>query len=725
MKTAIGLLVIFLTFPVFCSTPEEALNFREGADWKTFRFEYNIKSGSALDFSGFSGDAPAGAKGKLTVRNGKFVFEKQPDRPVRFFGGNVCDEGCVMTDEELTYYPARMKALGYNAIRFHHFDELLVEPGTELRFNKKNLDRFFKTFAAFKKMGMYVTLDLYTKRLNGLGYPCKSTFQAKCMALIDPAAKRNMIEFAKTILATKNPYTGMSLAEDPALITVGLINEPFLIHPVLRYNSYLETLREPLNAAFRTWCKKNNRTFTEKPSQELWTHFMMDLGVDVYNWYKNELKNIGVTVPIGHLSNKHHSILALPRSRQDYYDMHWYYDHPVVSPGFKAPFRFHNRSSMENFVMSHILPASERPFGMPALITEWKYCSPNMYRSEGGVVGGAFAGLQDYDGIFIFSPIAYFRKWGGLQTDSRKLPNFFSVFTDPIERMNNYILACLFGRGDVRPSDQTFTLNLSKKLWENQDALACHTYGEKRLKSFIPREFIALGTVRKLGIQLTDSPQNRENEFSIKDLTANTFNGDDLRLLKEKKLIRNGIITSSTGEIQLSPQKKEFRVITPRSEGLVQESDSNQGKLLEVRNNTCFSTVFATSLDDKMLKDSHRILLIYMTDVKARDQKLTLADPQKERYNLSFYPWISLPSKNPDHRGLCQYTYGKYPLLVRKGSADIRLKLAEKRKSHLYALDLSGNRIMKLPLKMTGNILTFQVSTDTNTNTLAYELVRE
>ena len=152
-----------------------------------------------------------------------------------------------------------------------------------------------------------------------------------------------------------------------------------------------------------------------------------------------------------------------------------------------------------------------------------------MYRSEGGVVGGAFAGLQDYDGIFIFSPIAYFRKWGGLQTDSRKLPNFFSVFTDPIERMNNYILACLFGRGDVSPSDQTFTLNLSKKLWENQDALACHAYGEKRLKSFIPREFIALGTVRKLGIQLTDSPQNRENEFSIKDLTANTFNGDDLR----------------------------------------------------------------------------------------------------------------------------------------------------------------------------------------------------
>ena len=86
MKTAIGLLVIFLTFPVFCSTPEEALNFREGADWKTFRFEYNIKSGSALDFSGFSGDAPAGAKrsakscGALCALSRRKTGESRPAR---------------------------------------------------------------------------------------------------------------------------------------------------------------------------------------------------------------------------------------------------------------------------------------------------------------------------------------------------------------------------------------------------------------------------------------------------------------------------------------------------------------------------------------------------------------------------------------------------------------------------------------------------------------------
>lgn len=37
--------------------------------------------------------------------------------------------------------------------------------------------------------------------------------------------RENMLDFARGILTRKNPYTGMPLAGDPALLSVALMNE--------------------------------------------------------------------------------------------------------------------------------------------------------------------------------------------------------------------------------------------------------------------------------------------------------------------------------------------------------------------------------------------------------------------------------------------------------------------------------------------------------------------
>ena len=73
--------------------------FTRNADWREFRVERRTAPGSALDFS-FLLDAPAGKYGFLQVRNGRFVFEKQPNRPIRFYGTNLCTSACTPSKEE-------------------------------------------------------------------------------------------------------------------------------------------------------------------------------------------------------------------------------------------------------------------------------------------------------------------------------------------------------------------------------------------------------------------------------------------------------------------------------------------------------------------------------------------------------------------------------------------------------------------------------------------------
>ena len=59
--------------------------FREGAEWKkTAMNSLYVKPGSALDFSG-EHSLPAGSSGRLVINaDGLPVFEKQPEKPVRF-----------------------------------------------------------------------------------------------------------------------------------------------------------------------------------------------------------------------------------------------------------------------------------------------------------------------------------------------------------------------------------------------------------------------------------------------------------------------------------------------------------------------------------------------------------------------------------------------------------------------------------------------------------------
>ena len=109
----------------------------------------------------------------------------------------------------------------------------LVDPAAadSTTLNTEMVDRLDFFIAALKKRGIYITTDIYCSRRIKAGDEIPEAvlnnpaFQMKALLPISAAALRNWKEFARRWLTHRNPYTGMSWAEDPALYVVSFTNE--------------------------------------------------------------------------------------------------------------------------------------------------------------------------------------------------------------------------------------------------------------------------------------------------------------------------------------------------------------------------------------------------------------------------------------------------------------------------------------------------------------------
>lgn len=685
---------------------ETPLLLTDGKKWKLFRYTFQpfyIQDHSAYDLSFQSGSVPAGSLGKLRVNGEHFVFEKAPDKPVRFWGANITEEANMLRDRELKLFPKLLKQLGYNAVRLHHFDELLMKKGAKFEIRPEMLDRFFRTFAAFKQAGLYVTLDLFTGRVSGFEeMHGKTAHIYKILSWYHPSVRKNMERFAAVILGTKNPYTGMTLAEDPALISVGLINEnPRLeTHEEHKYPNAIAFWNRLYKPLFDAWCREKGFPQTDRPAPALWAQFQTENHIRAYRHYRNVLRGLGVTVPISDISNSSNLVLAPIRSNFDYTDIHWYFDHPTVSPDFKPPFLYRNTSSLSTLHETPLASISQRLKGKPVMVTEWHFCVPNQYRAEGGAAGGAYAALNGVSGAFDFNPILWRYAWGEPMSGDYIPMGMFSTLEDPINFYNALITSLLFLRGDVKESEKEFLLRVSPEIFRDPNALLYSNYGRKWMAQPLP-SFKVFGAVGKIGIEVTDG-KGTPGSFDNNELLKTYRKEDPFSELRKRGYMKNGEIVSSTGEITVNPSKKQLKVITPRSEALVQAGDAQKGKLLSVRKNTTFSNVFAGALDNAPLSDSRRILLIHTTNVMPSARFTT-------------------------HRGrLLQYKTGCMPYYLRKGSVEISLKNRGRGQAKLYALDMHGRRIAPISFTERDGTITFRADNDLGKHSpMAYELIRE
>ncbi|MBC2602800.1 sugar-binding protein [Puniceicoccus vermicola] len=223
---------------VVSQAPEDAL--ADPADlvvWDEQRFPRFAK-GSVADADSWLNDGkPAGAHGALlTNENGNLEFED--GTPVRFWGTTLAyGASFPENDKQIEVIADSIAANGYNVVRFHHNDHIwtsvsFLKSGSVFELDPERIAIIDKLMKAFIDRGIYIYLDLIDQRgwTEEIGiedweelakkdnYGWKGVFP---MPVMVEAWKRATSELINHV----NPYTGKSLAEDPAVICIEIINE--------------------------------------------------------------------------------------------------------------------------------------------------------------------------------------------------------------------------------------------------------------------------------------------------------------------------------------------------------------------------------------------------------------------------------------------------------------------------------------------------------------------
>ena len=162
-----------------------------------------------------------------------------------------------------------------------------------------------------------------------------------------------------------------------------------------------------------------------------------------------------------------------------------------------------------------------------------------------------------------------------------------------------------------------------------------------------------------------------------------------------------GRIVSSTGEIAIDAKTKTIRIVTPKSEGFTVTGKSVKGDQLSVSGSSTLCSVFAGSLDGKVLAETFRALILHLTDIQATGRKKTALANSRIVYN-----WGNMD-----------------PYLLRKGKVEISLKNFARESVLIRALDVNGAVLAEVPFREADGIVTFTADTGLH-GAMAYEFLR-
>lgn len=136
------------------------------------------------------------------------------------------------------------------------------------------------------------------------------------------------------------------------------------------------------------------------------------------------------------------------QAKLDVIDSHSYWQHPRFPgrPWDPANWSVPNVSMVREMNGGTLAGlAVRRPAGKPFIVTEYNHAAPNTYSSEAVLLLAAYAGLQDWDGIFAFAYSHRLDDW-----NPRRIPSFFDIDAHPTKMATLPAAVALFTRGDVK-----------------------------------------------------------------------------------------------------------------------------------------------------------------------------------------------------------------------------------------------------------------------------------
>ncbi|MCP5056788.1 MAG: hypothetical protein GY937_08710 [bacterium] len=588
-------------------------------------------------------------------------------RPVRFWGVTVGPGIVRLDDGSVRYLARRLAKVGVNAVRIHGpiFDQSAADPTTV---DAAYLERVHFFVAALKEEGIYTSLSFHfplwfrirpTYGIAGYGESKNKTPFG--LLFFDPRMQQIHRAWARTLLTTRNPHTGIALGKDPAVASVEIQNEDSLLFwtfkpmetippaqtKVLeeRFAAWLEERHGALKKALRRFGSASHERDDLRAARAgllpIWNltgrghgegdarrraseqlRFLVELQRGYYERtvrYLREDLGVKSLVSCGNWHTADPPVLdALERytyAAGDILDQHGYFGGRHEGEGASHSVRVgHTYSDRAAVLEPGQLPFVVTEFdGRPHIVSEIGWPSPNRFRAEFAPLLAAYGALQGVDGYFQFAVNG--PAWGSA---SAKF-----AYSVPSVLGQSPAAALLFRRGDVAEAAGWVhheSVDLESQLDFRGTAGATAAQLDELRKRDVPAGAAGKAAPSNALDPLAPFVGRVVRKWAAKGVAA--LQSYDLPKYIDRKAER---VRSLDGSLRWDYGVGFVTIDTARAQGitgfLAKAGRIELGDVV-IESATEFGTILVISLDDEPLSSSKRVLVQTMTEERPSGWKV-------------------------------------------------------------------------------------------------------
>jgi hypothetical protein len=709
----------------------------------------------AFDFPGHPGTSPpmldlrslnereAGESGFIQRTRDGNGFALGDGTPIRFWA--VGSEIYTHTPEEMARHVRFLARIGVNMVRLHAG---LAPKGGGSRIDEvdtKEIDGIWRFVAAAKKEGIYTTISPYwanAKEVDGWGiegYSGRTELWA--LLFFDEALQKGYKAWVRALYARTNPYTGITLAQDPAVALIQIQNEDSLLFWTTmtlkppqqerfgkKFGTWLAGKYGSLDQARQAWEGAGHKDddfargrvgfvdhwqltqpqaggMARRVSDELrfYAETQRTFYADMVAYYRDTLgcrqlinaSNWRTADPI-----KFEDVERWTYTAADVIAVNRYYNggaHVGENSGWRIDpgHRFSQQSVLLN---PRELPVNlKQVVGHPMIVSESTWVNPLAYQSEGPFLVAVYQSLTGVDAFYWFSamepeyatnpffPYAQVNGQQPLWKWTASIPMILGGFPAS---------ALMFRRGDIAQGEPVVHEERTlENLWEREPPIIAED------QSFDPnrdRGHVAGTSELRTGV---DPLAFLVGPVEVK------FGGDPskTRVLDLSRFIdhRKKVVKSVTGEVVLDYGKGVCTLNAPRAQGAcgsLAKAGVIRLKDVAIRSRNGYATVAVVSMDDQPLAKSRKVLVQVGTSARPAGWKTQAAEFTGEDGKTRLQGFEILKTGTPPWRVV---------------GTEVSLTLRNPALKRATRLDPAGYPAQKVPVNRAGDDLTVKLPLNT------------
>lgn len=564
------------------------------------------------------------------------------------------------TEPDLARHARFLAKRGVNMVRYHgHINPAANQPLESV--NQAEVEWAWRLVAAMKKEGIYTTLSPYWAVPAPIGGNWGVLGGARDNALgllfFDPVLQRGYKAWLRKLYTEKNPYTGIPLAQDPALAIIQIQNEDSLLFWTLNgmpdaakvrletlFGDWLKTKYGSIPATQAAWqgdtaerdaptagrfevvnlweltqVREGGRKVRLADQTEFLSRTMYNFNREIARFLKEDLKcqqivNAGNwktadTVRLNDAERWSYTANEVDAVNRYFGGIH-------LGPNNGWAIKNGDRYTSDSALIDPLLlPITlKQGVGRPMLVTESSWVFPNNNASEGPFLVSAYQSLTGVDGFYWFATGD--DEWTPPQSANGYDPSQGKwLFGNPDMLGTFPGAALMYRKGYLQQGKPVVVEHRSlADIWNRNVPIIAEEMG------FDPNRDTGQIAPRSAVKTFVDPFAFLVGPVTIQyDSDATKTTVTDLKPLIDRA---TGVIKSNTGQITLNTQRNFCTVDSPKAQGVAAFwNRQNLHRLTDVTfsGRNAVGTALAVSLDDQPLKTSKRILVQYATQSRPTD----------------------------------------------------------------------------------------------------------